>query len=860
MSGRKRNKAASEVRDGGEHYGLELRLKNQGLIGVSGKVPIKDASALSLLYTPGVAAPCLEIARSPIRSFDLTCRGNTVALISDGSSVYGLGGAGPESALAMLEGRSVFFKTFAGVDALPIAIKTQDPEEIVEIGLRLATSFGGIVLEDIAAPKCFTLERNLKLATRIPVFHNDQHGTAITVYAALINALKVVEKKLEKVRIVISGAGAAGIATARLLLEAGAKDIILCDRYGSIYRYRTQPLNWAKSEVSLRTNLDRRVGSLGDMMVGADVFVGLSAPGIVSADMVRSMVKGAVVFAMANPVPEIMPGEALKAGAAVVGSGRSDFPNEINSADIAPGIFRGLLDVRASRITETTYLAVARTIAGMVPEDKINPNFIFPRMFDFQVAAKVARTTAQTAIENGDARVEVSPDEVEAKTRKIVYENEYTVLPPPPPRKKNMNMQEEAIDLHHRYQGKLEVRVKVPIRDDYILNRVYLPPEAAEASILLSREPEKVYDLTCKANLVAIVSDGSAVLGLGNIGPRAAIPVMEGKAVIFRAFAGVEAFPICVGTQDVDEIVHLVKAISTTFGGVNLEDISAPRCFEIEERLRKEIDIPIFHDDQHGTAVVTLAALKNALKVVGKDLPDVRITMAGAGAAGIAVAKILLVAGARDIILCDEHGTIFEGRGEKMNRVMEEISLVTNREGIKGDLAAAMTGADVFIGLSAGGIVSRDMVRSMGERAVVFAMANPVPEIMPEEARAGGAAVVATGRSDFPNQVNNSMVFPGVFRGALDVRARNINVQMKIAAAEAIAGFVGEKDLSPDYIIPAAMNFKVPAFVAAAVARSAMETGEARVRVSPDDVVAQTLEYLYEGHLRYIKGALEETK
>jgi malate dehydrogenase (oxaloacetate-decarboxylating) len=840
-----------------DHYGLDLRLKNQGLIGVSSKVPVKDASALSLLYTPGVAAPCLEIAKSPIRSFDLTCRGNTVALISDGSAVYGIGSAGPESALAMLEGRSVFFKTFAGVDALPIALNTQECDEIVEIGLRLATSFGGIVLEDIAAPKCFTLERNLKLATRIPVFHNDQHGSAIVVYAALINALKVVGKKLDKVRIVISGAGAAGIATAKLLLEAGAGNIVLCDRYGSIYRYRTQPLNWAKSEVSQRTNLEQRPGSLSDMMEGADVFVGLSAPGIVSREMVKNMAKGAVVFALANPVPEIMPSEALKAGAAVVGSGRSDFPNEINSADVAPGIFRGLLDVRASRITEATFLAVAQTMAGFVPEDKLNPTFIFPRMFDFQVAARIAKVTAQMAIEKGDARVEVSPEEVENKTRKIVYESEYTVLPPPPPRKKKMDMKEEAIDLHHRYQGKLEVRVKVPIKDEYILNRLYLPPEAAEASIVLSKEPERVYDLTCKANLVAIVSDGSAVLGLGNIGPRAAIPVMEGKAVLFNTFAGVEAFPICVGTQDVDEIVELVKAISTTFGGVNLEDISAPRCFEIEERLRKETDIPIFHDDQHGTAVVTLAALKNALRVVNKDLANVRIVMAGAGAAGIAVARIFLVAGATDIILCDEHGSIYEGRKEKMNWAMEEISLVTNREKLKGDLASAMKGADVFIGLSAGGIVNGEMVRSMAGDPVIFAMANPVPEIMPDKAREAGAAVVATGRSDFPNQVNNSMVFPGVFRGALDVRARNVNVQMKIAAAEAIAGFVGDKELKDDYIIPSALNFKVPAYVAAAVARSAMDTGEARIHIPPEEVVAQTLEYVYEGHMRYLKGTIE---
>ena len=843
-----------------KQYGLDLRLRNQGLIGVDSKIPLKDSSALSLLYTPGVAAPCLEIAENPIRSYDLTCRGNTIAVISDGSSVYGFGSTGPESALAMLEGRSVFFKTFAGVDAFPIALNTQDCDEIVEICSRLATTFGGIVLEDIAAPKCFTLERNLKKATRIPVFHNDQHGGAIAVYAALINALKVVGKKLGKVNIVISGAGAAGIATAKLLMSAGAKEIILCDRYGSIYRYRTQPTNWAKSDVSLYTNVTRRMGSLKDMMKGADVYIGFSAPGIVSKGMVKSMAKDAIVFALANPIPEIMPDEALKAGAAVVGSGRSDFPNEINSAYVAPGLFRGLLDVRAWRITKATYLAAAETIASLVPEEKLSTEYLIPPIFDFHVAAKVARVVAETAIERGDARVEVSPAAVEAKTLKIVYENEYTVLPPVPPRKKKMDIMEESIDLHHRYQGVLEVKVKVPIRDEYILNRLYLPPEAAQASLLLSKEPDKVYDLTCKANLVAIVSDGSAVLGLGNIGPRAAIPVMEGKAILFKTFAGVEAFPICVCTQNMDEIVDLVKAISPTFGGVNLEDISAPRCFEIEERLKKETDIPIFHDDQHGTAIVVLAGLINSLKIVDKKLSDIRIVMNGAGAAAIAVTRLLMIAGARDITLCDEFGTVYKGRKEKMNRVMEEIVQVTNLDNRKGDLASVIKGADVLIGLSVGNSVTQDMVKSMARDPVVFAMANPVPEIWPDEAYAAGAKVVVTGRSDFPNQVNNCSVFPGIFRGALDVRATDITKGMKVAAAEAIANFITDDKLEPGYIIPHAMDYKVPPAVAAAVAKAAVEDGVARIKVSPEDVAAQTLEYLYEGHLRHLKGEIESTR
>jgi len=335
---------------------------------------------------------------------------------------------------------------------------------------------------------------------------------------------------------------------------------------------------------------------------------------------------------------------------------------------------------------------------------------------------------------------------------------------------------------------------------------------------------------------------------------------MEGKAILFKTFAGVEAFPICVCTQNMDEIVDLVKAISPTFGGVNLEDISAPRCFEIEERLKKETDIPIFHDDQHGTAIVVLAGLINSLKIVDKKLSDIRIVMNGAGAAAIAVTRLLMIAGARDITLCDEFGTVYKGRKEKMNRVMEEIVQVTNLDNRKGDLASVIKGADVLIGLSVGNTVTQDMVKSMARDPVVFAMANPVPEIWPDEAYAAGAKVVVTGRSDFPNQVNNCSVFPGIFRGALDVRATDITKGMKVAAAEAIANFITDDKLEPGYIIPHAMDYKVPPAVAAAVAKAAVEDGVARIKVSPEDVAAQTLEYLYEGHLRHLKGEIESTR
>jgi malate dehydrogenase (oxaloacetate-decarboxylating) len=410
-------------------------------------------------------------------------------------------------------------------------------------------------------------------------------------------------------------------------------------------------------------------------------------------------------------------------------------------------------------------------------------------------------------------------------------------------------MKEEALDLHRRFRGKLQVVSKVPIRDAHIMSLLYLPPGAAIPAKAILEDPSKVFDLTAKGNLVAVVSDGSAVLGLGNIGARAAMPVMEGKAVLFKTFGGVEAFPICIATQDQDEIVEVTKAITPVFGGVNLEDISAPRCFYIEDRLKRETDIPIFHDDQHGTAVVVTAALINALKLTGRGFGATRALINGTGAAGIAVAKMLLGMGIGDIILCDTKGAIYEGRSEGMNWAKEEIARVTNKEKVKGKLAEALKGMDVFIGLSQAKLVTPDMVRTMAPNSIVCAMANPVPEILPDEARAGGAAIVATGRSDFENQVNNSLGFPGIFRGALDVRARDINQAMKEAAAAAMAGLITEKELRPDYIIPHMLDFRVPVAVAKAVATAAMNTGVARLHVDPEVVAENARSFIYEGKL-----------
>ena len=387
---------------------------------------------------------------------------------------------------------------------------------------------------------------------------------------------------------------------------------------------------------------------------------------------------------------------------------------------------------------------------------------------------------------------------------------------------------EESLKFHYEKKGKIEVVSTVPVKDKHDLSVAYTPG-VAQPCLEIQKDVDKSYELTRRWNLCLVVTDGSAVLGLGDIGPEAGMPVMEGKCVLFKEFGGVDAFPLCIKSHDVDEIVRTIQLISGSFGGVNLEDISAPRCFEIERKLKECCDIPIFHDDQHGTAVITLAGLTNALKVVGKRLDEVRIVMNGAGAAAIAIAKLLLAAGAKDVTLCDRSGAIYEGRESGMNPVKEEMARVTNREKRQGSLADMLVGADVFIGVSAPGAVTTEMVKTMNKDAVIFACANPTPEIFPDEARAGGAAVIATGRSDFPNQINNVLAFPGIFRGAFDVRARDINEEMKVAAANALAGLISDEELTPDYIIPAAFDKRVGPAVAKAVAQAARDSGVARI-------------------------------
>jgi malate dehydrogenase (oxaloacetate-decarboxylating) len=390
-----------------------------------------------------------------------------------------------------------------------------------------------------------------------------------------------------------------------------------------------------------------------------------------------------------------------------------------------------------------------------------------------------------------------------------------------------MDYAAESLRLHREWRGKIEVTPRAKVDSSEALSLAYTPGVAAPC-LEIQKHPEESFNLTRRWNTVAVVTDGTAVLGLGDIGPEAGMPVMEGKCVLFKAFGDVDAIPLCVRSKDPDDIVKTVSLLAGSFGGINLEDISAPRCFEIEQRLQAVCDIPVFHDDQHGTAVITLAGMMNALKLVGKKIEDVRIVTSGAGAAGIAIIRLLIEMGLKNVIMTDRKGAIYEGR-EGLNPIKKEMAKITNRDRVAGSLADVIKGADVFIGVSAPGILTKEMVKSMAKDPIIFACANPVPEIMPDEAKAGGAAVVSTGRSDFPNQVNNVLAFPGIFRGALDVRATRINEEMKIAAAKAIAGCVSDDELNADYILPHAFDPRVKDAVARAVAQAARESGVARV-------------------------------
>jgi malate dehydrogenase (oxaloacetate-decarboxylating) len=822
--------------------GIEFRKQHQGLFNIQVKTPVKDKEMLAVVYTPGVAKPCLEIEKNPLVSFDYTMRGNTIAVVSDGSSVYGLGNAGAAASIPMLESKSILHKKLAGIDAVPIAIDAENVEHFVEVVRQLSPTFGGFHLDGIMAPQCYEVEEKLKRALRLPVMHGE-HSTAVVVVAALLNALKVVGKRLQDTTIVLHGAGTSGIGTARLLLTMGVKELRICDQTGRIAEDRLQNMNWLKSELARKTNPTNIKATLVESLKEADVYIGYQDCSSLASDALAEMAINPIVFAFSLPQAEISFQAAQAAGVAVYASQQAETPNHLNVAMAYPGIFRGALDVKATSINSNMLVAATLALAGMVEDADLSATRIAPAMLDEPVAATVARAVAMAAMETGVAQTLISPQSVEKNVIAFLAEGSAAWVKPENPNipYASMTTDEKAMELRRRYQGVIETDTPVPMSNKAVFTQLHSLPNAVKACKAIQQDISQLYSLTCKKNLVAVITDGSAVLGLGNIGPTAGLPVMEGKSVLFKAFGGVEAFPICVQSQNTEELLSTIKALTPIFGGINLEDITAPRCFELEERLIAETDIPIFHDDQHGTAVVVVAAILNAVKAVNKPLDTVRIAVNGAGASALSVSRLLLKAGVKDIVICDTKGVIYKGRTVGMNLFKEKIADLTNLSGLQGTLHDAVRGADIFIGLSVPGALTPEMIATMAPDPIVLAMANPTPEIMPDVALKAGVKIMATGRSDFPNQVNNCLAFPGIFRGALDVQATVINDEMKLAAARAIAAVVTPEDITNGVIIPSIFDYSVPPLVAYAVAQSALETGVARITDISPEAIAQKL-------------------
>lgn len=827
----------------------------RGLLEVRSKVRVRDDYMLSLVSAPGIVDTCALIKDDPSASFRYTMRGNAVAVVTDGSSVLSYGDVGPAAVLPVIEGKAVLFKTLAGIDAFPIALSERDPARLAGILHRLMPSFGGFAIEGIAAPRSLELQETLEHLSDedlpVPYFFNDMQGACSIVLAALRNAVRLVDKRIGTLRAVITGAGGAGITVARFLRKVGVPEVMLCDRHGILWEGRAEGMNRFKEAAAGEFNPGGVHGSLSDAMKGADLFVGLSAARTVSADMIRSMASGSIVLALAAPEPEISAAEARSAGAAVVLTGEADDRHGLNVALAFPGILRGVIDSRATRVYDEMLIAAADAIAELVPDNELSRDRMIPRVLDLRVGPAVAEAVANAAVALGVAQADVDPAAVGERTRQLVYEGE-SILHDVGSRSVERTVGDQALELHRRYRGTIEMASKVPLRDERTLGLIATPGVSYPVREII-RDPSAVWDYTTRGNLVAVVTDGSALLGRGRFGAEAALPAMEGKCVLFKTLAGVEAFPLCMAVDDVDDFVSMVKAIEPSVGAVNLEDIAAPQCFAIEKRLRDELDIPVFHDDQHATAVIVLAALLNALRLTERRLDSIQIALSGAGAAGIAVARMLVEAGAGDVIVCDRRGILREGR-IGMNAEKDDIARLTNRNRLSGGLEDAMRGSEVFIGVSGPNIVKKKMIRSMAARPIVFALSAPVPEIMPDAAYVGGASVVGTSRPRGPNPFQNAIAFPGIMRGALDVLARDINGAMKLAAARALADLVPDDELSPQCILPRALDSQCAPEVAAAVARAALESGQARRRVDPRDILDNTNDYLYGGTLRPLPG------
>ena len=829
--------------------------RRRGLLSIRSKISVRDEYMLSLVSAPGIVETCDLIKDDPSASFRYSMRGNAVAIVSDGSSVLSYGDAGPLAVLPVIEGKAVLCKALAGIDAFPLALRERDPARLAELLQRLMPSFGGFAIEGIAAPRSLELQERLDHLSDeelpVPYFFNDMQGACSIVLAALRNALRLVDKRLGAIRAVITGAGGAGISVARFLRKVGVPEITLCDRHGMLWEGRAEGMNRFKEAAAREFNPGGAHGTLHDALKGADLFVGLSAARTVSADMIRGMASGSIVLALAAPEPEITAAEARDAGAAVVLTGEADDHHGLNVALAFPGILRGVIDSRSTRVYDEMLIAAADAIASRVPDAGLSRDRIIPRVLDLRVGPAVAEAVANAAVALGVAQADVDPIAVGERTRRLVYEGE-SIPHDAGSRSVERTVGDQALDLHRRYRGTIEIASKVPLKDERTLELITTPGVSYPVREII-RDPATVWDYTTRGNLVAVLTDGSALLGRRGYGAEAALPAMEGKCVLFKTLAGVEAFPLCLAVDDVDEFVSVAKAIEPSVGAINLEDIAAPQCFAIERRLRDELDIPVFHDDQHGTAVIVLAALLNALRLTERSLESIQIALVGAGAAGIAVARMLVEAGAGDVIVCDRRGILQEGRAG-MNAVKEEVARLTNRNRLTGVLEDAVRGSDVLIGVSGPNIVKKKMIRSMAPRPIVFALAAPVPEITPNAAYVGGAAVVGTSRPRGPNPFQNAIAFPGIMRGALDVMARDINGAMKLAAARALAGLVPDDDLSPHCILPQALDSQCAPEVAAAVARAALDSGQARRRVDPREIFDNTNDYLYGGTLRPLAG------
>jgi malate dehydrogenase (oxaloacetate-decarboxylating) len=683
---------------------LGIRRVYRGVLGSESKIPVRDRIGLSMIYTPGVAEPCKLIKENAEEAYRYTSKGESVALVSNGSEVLDLGKIGQLAVLPILEGEAAILSELGGLCAYPVCVASEKAKDFRFVLENIAASFGAVAVL----------------------------GVGREFYEEVTDGLDI------------------GIPVAR---------------YESVL----------EEVFKRRGGMDAR-GRFGDSYM-------------------------------------VMPGFLN----AVVAAGAMELSRVVTYA--------------ATRAIDEAVKGIGGYSTGAL---------------DFGMAERVARACADAFNATGTGRRKVDVEKLAERIHRFVYIGERANVEFPGAPYDDEHLSQAALELYLRHRGSTRTRSRVRIVDREAVDAVggFGAICAAEE---IAADAAKVYEYTAKGNTIAVISDGSAVLGLGDIGGLAGLPVMEGKCALFKSLAGVNAHPLVLGTQAEVEIERVIRLISPTYGGVNLEDIKAPKCFEVERKLKEGVDIPVFHDDQHGTAAVVLAGLINALKLTGRKAGETTVAMNGAGAAGTAVARMLLKYGFKDVVLCDKAGAIYEGRAENMNAEKEEIAKVTNRNGVKGGLAEAMKGRDVFVGVSAANCVTREMVAEMAPKAIVFALANPAPEIMPDEAKAGGAAIVATGRSDFPNQVNNALIFPGILRGALGVHAKDINEEMKLAAAEALAGCVPEGELSERRILPGALDLRVAPRVAAAAAKAAIESGVARATVDPREIYDFTAAFMYEG-------------